>query len=306
MHLYSIVLSKAQNDVGNGITLRDDFHHLLDNEFLVLVPANNDFMVQFLKPPLDYENHHHARVNLHDRVRNQFLYARFAYNIIRLSRENLSVAMMKSVSLPDWAASMSPPPSHSSAPNTDEPDQGTVTPRPLTRARTHFVGSIPLTSPGGAISSAQLTSRLFYETFPHLGTSSHPCKLKHTDDVPPAEEVEYSTNHDWHQTSWHPESHHFDELRARYMQEHPQVSQVSGASDAEIGEWSLMGESVCNADVAKRSWRRQSLFRGRWRSSQRRGTCGRVKSPGRQGRRGSCLRWRWCPNSQTLSTSISM
>ena len=78
--------------------------------------------------------------------------------------------------------------------------------------------------------------RLFSERFPHLGASVS--FLGYGALTPPllVEEVEYSTNHDWHQTSWHPQSRYFEELRARYKREHPQVSQVSGASDAEPGE----------------------------------------------------------------------
>ena len=125
MHLYNISVNAAQNDVGNGITLRADLRLLLDATGFVLVPANDGFVVQFLDPHSGYEDRRRAPVALHDRVRNQFLYARFAYNIIQISRRSSSIRTLKSVPLPPWAVSAAPPTLHEPyAPEADEHEQG--------------------------------------------------------------------------------------------------------------------------------------------------------------------------------------
>ena len=91
---------------------------------------------------------------------------------------------------------------------------------------------MPLDS--GDIFGGDDLGELFREKFPHLSTlaKSYP-RRSYANDVILLADVEYSTNLDWHQTPWHPQSRYFDELRARYKREHPQVSQVTGKSGVE-------------------------------------------------------------------------
>lgn len=136
MQLYNSFPGELHDDVSNGIALRADLHRLLDNAVFSLIPANNDFVVQFMGNPGTYEKYHHAKVALHDRVPNQFLYARFAYNIVQVSRQNQGIAMLKPVPLPSGAMSVSPPtpassrnaasnpPSEPSDPEIDHHEQG--------------------------------------------------------------------------------------------------------------------------------------------------------------------------------------
>ncbi|KIP01702.1 hypothetical protein PHLGIDRAFT_123124 [Phlebiopsis gigantea 11061_1 CR5-6] len=67
------------------VALRCDIHRQLDSASF---PADLDegYVVQHLngRPIPGYPNLHRPAPTLHDRVRNQFLYARFAYTILAL------------------------------------------------------------------------------------------------------------------------------------------------------------------------------------------------------------------------------
>ena len=71
------------DDVANGVCLRADVHRLLDNHSLVFYPLRDDFIAHFLQvtPPYN-ELYHRVPITVHPRVSIQFLYARFAINII--------------------------------------------------------------------------------------------------------------------------------------------------------------------------------------------------------------------------------
>ena len=69
--------------IGNGITMRSDFHNLLDYLYIVFVPGATQYVVRFLRP-CGPQPHHGAPATLHPRVRNEFLYARFAHAMIYL------------------------------------------------------------------------------------------------------------------------------------------------------------------------------------------------------------------------------
>ena len=108
---------------------------------------------------------------------------------------------------------------------------------------------MPLDS--GDIFGGDDLGELFREKFPHLSTlaKSSP-RRSYANDVILLADVEYSTNLDWHQTPWHPQSRYFDELRARYRREHPQVSQVTGESGVEpVGAVQEQGTDVAANNI---------------------------------------------------------
>ncbi|KAI1784589.1 hypothetical protein LXA43DRAFT_208645 [Ganoderma leucocontextum] len=74
----------------NGIALRDDVRRCFDSHAFVFYPAGNDkFMAYFVDMPgyPDYTELFHQRlVRIHPSVAVEFLYARFAYNVIHLYR----------------------------------------------------------------------------------------------------------------------------------------------------------------------------------------------------------------------------
>ena len=80
------------NDVANGVTLRCDVRCCLDRHGFVFFPVGNkEFMTYVIKPTeRDFVDMLHRRlVTIPDRVADQFLYARFAYSIIKLPRDPL-------------------------------------------------------------------------------------------------------------------------------------------------------------------------------------------------------------------------
>ena len=111
MHSYNANNGNALDDVGNLITLTCDIHRHLDGASLVLVPANDGYVVHYLEAQPDdfYAGLHRAPVHLHDRVRNQFLYARFAYNILALVKPLILSETWRRVPLPNWAMPLSGP-----------------------------------------------------------------------------------------------------------------------------------------------------------------------------------------------------
>ena len=77
------------DDVANRMTLRCDVQRMLDRHAFVFYPSNDrKFMTYIvLKNTVDYEYLLHGRVvTIPLRVSDEFLYARFAYNIINLPR----------------------------------------------------------------------------------------------------------------------------------------------------------------------------------------------------------------------------
>ena len=77
------------DDVANRMTLRCDVNRMLDRHAFVFYPSNDRKFVTYivLKNTVDYEYLLHGRlVTIPLRVSDEFLYARFAYNIINLPR----------------------------------------------------------------------------------------------------------------------------------------------------------------------------------------------------------------------------
>lgn len=73
------------NDIGNGVWLSADVRLCLDHGAFVPYPANNAFVAQFIKTDYDYaEQFHRRHTDIQSNVPAEFLYARFAYNVIGL------------------------------------------------------------------------------------------------------------------------------------------------------------------------------------------------------------------------------
>ena len=95
MNLYSIENQKAGVDTHtNGISLRDDVRRCLDACAFVFFPVHGSdkFMAYFVDDGYwpDYTEAFHRRlVTIHPSVAVEFLYARFAYNVINLYRPNM-------------------------------------------------------------------------------------------------------------------------------------------------------------------------------------------------------------------------
>ena len=84
------------NDVANGVTLRCDVHRLLDYHAIVFYPAGERKYVTYIvrNDMEDYAEQLHGRVvAVPLRVSDEFLYARFAYNIISLLPRILDVSV---------------------------------------------------------------------------------------------------------------------------------------------------------------------------------------------------------------------
>ncbi|EJF61891.1 hypothetical protein DICSQDRAFT_180282 [Dichomitus squalens LYAD-421 SS1] len=81
-------LGATVNDVSNGVTLRCDVHRLLDSQSFVFYPVGDRKYVTYLVrgTSRDYVELLHGREvsTVPLRVSDEFLYARFAYNIIKL------------------------------------------------------------------------------------------------------------------------------------------------------------------------------------------------------------------------------
>ena len=79
-------MGSTVDDVGNGLTLRCDVRRLLDNHAFVFYPVGNRKYVTYVlrESAQDYVELLHGReVTAPLRVSDEFLYARFAYNIIK-------------------------------------------------------------------------------------------------------------------------------------------------------------------------------------------------------------------------------
>lgn len=90
MEQFNIDASAKIDDVANGVTLRSDVHTCFDRCKFVFYPTDQGRYVAYIigHHQLDYAKLLHRRlVAMHPRVAIQFLYARFAYNIIHLLRE---------------------------------------------------------------------------------------------------------------------------------------------------------------------------------------------------------------------------
>ncbi|KAI1784587.1 hypothetical protein LXA43DRAFT_901310 [Ganoderma leucocontextum] len=80
----------------NGILLRDDVRRCFDSHAFVFYPAGNNMFVAYFVHTRGYPNYtellHRRLVTIHPSVAVEFLYARFAYNVIHLSRRNAAFA----------------------------------------------------------------------------------------------------------------------------------------------------------------------------------------------------------------------
>lgn len=93
MDQFSIFPSADINDVANGVTLRSDVHAYIDQYGFVFYPTDQGRYVAYVVGrQLDYAKLFHRRlVAMHPRVAIQFLYARFAYNVIHLIRRRWAI-----------------------------------------------------------------------------------------------------------------------------------------------------------------------------------------------------------------------
>ena len=86
MSRHSLNSGAGINDVGNGVTLRSDVHACLDRGGFVFYPTEHGGFMGYIVNIEEWnyvEVLHRREVNMHDRVVGEFLYARFAYNIIQ-------------------------------------------------------------------------------------------------------------------------------------------------------------------------------------------------------------------------------
>lgn len=75
--------STGVNNVGNGIALRHDVHHIFDQHMFVFYPVNDRYIVYMVEVNLGYvELLHWLPVVAPKRVAVQFMYSRFAHTII--------------------------------------------------------------------------------------------------------------------------------------------------------------------------------------------------------------------------------
>lgn len=89
MELHNNNPSASINDSANGITLRSDIHCCLDRHSFVLFPVGDEkFMTYVVRgTEVDYAGLFHRRlVTIPTRVADEFVYARFAYCIIKQHR----------------------------------------------------------------------------------------------------------------------------------------------------------------------------------------------------------------------------
>ena len=106
---------RTADHISNGITLASHLHLCLDKtNSLVFVPLGGSYVAYFLCPmdePSMAELYHNTLVSMPGRVRVELLYARFAYNIIRLSQETTSsFPDLARVPIPaDLPSSLNPP-----------------------------------------------------------------------------------------------------------------------------------------------------------------------------------------------------
>lgn len=103
MHVYNCSAANTSDDIANGITVRADLHLLLDSFAFVLTPKNDGFVTHMLHKFQHYAYLHRTPASHHDRVRVQFLYTRFAYNIIHEAKDTGSNIRWNMVPLPRWA-----------------------------------------------------------------------------------------------------------------------------------------------------------------------------------------------------------
>ena len=75
MRLYNAKLDiNSTNDTCNGIRLRADLHHGLDNHVFVPYPSGDRFVAVVLKNSTDYAESYHRRfVGIHSEVSAEFL-----------------------------------------------------------------------------------------------------------------------------------------------------------------------------------------------------------------------------------------
>ena len=133
MYVYSANSGAACDDVANGITLRLELGRLLEHRYFVLYPADDGgYAVHFLQEARHHFGHHRQRAALHDRVRNEFLYARFAHTILALARNAISNVPVPwaFVPLPAWAAPR-PRSSQQGSEGDEESYSGNLAPPPL-------------------------------------------------------------------------------------------------------------------------------------------------------------------------------
>ena len=86
MDQFCLTYDATINDVANGVALRADVRACLDRHSFVFFPRGDGTFVSYvIKNEKDYAQLLHRRsINIHERVAEEFLYARFAYTVIHL------------------------------------------------------------------------------------------------------------------------------------------------------------------------------------------------------------------------------
>ena len=86
MFIYTVDRHQGVNSIANGVTLRSDILGCLDRSSFVFYPfGDGRYGGYVLKQESDYVEWVHRRpARVHPRVADQYLYARFAYNVIGL------------------------------------------------------------------------------------------------------------------------------------------------------------------------------------------------------------------------------
>ncbi|KAH9935658.1 uncharacterized protein B0H18DRAFT_419849 [Fomitopsis serialis] len=208
------------NDVANGICLRADIRLCLDRHAFVFFPDGSDFVAYFIKVEDDYaEWFHRTAAQIHERVAVQFLYARFAFNVINLvdtsvSRNLVSPSPAYQAALADYSTRKQPRRSR------DKRISGTLS-----------EDSTPEETVQDWLSAPNLQD-VFYARYPqlrtHLAKQAKPTlTLFHSRASFLGQEVEYSDDHDFNTVAWHPEVDKMQELKDAWFSKNPQIRQTS-------------------------------------------------------------------------------
>ncbi|TBU24393.1 hypothetical protein BD311DRAFT_791061 [Dichomitus squalens] len=208
------------DDVANGMTLRCDVHRLLNRHAFVFYPAGDRKFVTYivLQDTFDYAYLLHGRVvTIPLRVSDEFLYARFAYNVINLPRLTNASTNIFSISeavrqeqeasglLNDTSSSKTP--SSKAAMSDVSADNYTLQDECDIEALSSGPQSVENSDSGEGPERYKTKFALW---FPELA------KLPEVDDPP-----------ETLRTTFHPETPHMLQLMSEYIKKHPEVWQTS-------------------------------------------------------------------------------
>ncbi|KAH9931357.1 uncharacterized protein B0H18DRAFT_991367 [Fomitopsis serialis] len=217
MRAYSFGGTATPNDSANGVCLRADIRRCLDRQGFVFFPAGSQFVAYFIKGEPDYaEWYHRTAARIHERVPVQFLYARFAFNVIQSA--DIWVAVKVVVPSAEFRLRQAMFQRRTQAANR----QASATGPSEQSASDGGVGDAVLAEhdatriPG----SHRSTEDVFFERFPQL-----------------RREVEFSDDPDFNTLAWHPEVDRMQELRRAWLAQNPQIRQTSDGDEGNsVGE----------------------------------------------------------------------